>query len=261
MRGNFAWWDQLVGSLMPGHAATGSSPGQPGEIIVEDTRPPVHPAPRHQADPLGARGRVVQLRDERPRHRARAALDGRVHVRPGRQRDGLRPSDRLVQALRRAAAPSSPRSATSARTTTSRDFCSISWAASSTPPASRRATAAAPCGRNFEKVTLDDNTSAPFALDVAPDGRVFFTELVRGQIRVYDPQSPERQDRAHARRLLGRRGRPARHRARPRFRRQRLALRLLRARQAEQRRSVELLQPLAASPSTRARRSTRRPSS
>jgi PKD repeat protein len=40
---------------------------------------------------------------------------------------------------------------------------------------------------SFEKVTLDDNTSAPFALDVAPDGRVFFTELVRGQIRVYDP--------------------------------------------------------------------------
>ena len=42
---------------------------------------------------------------------------------------------------------------------------------------------------NFEKVTLDDNTSAPFALDVAPDGRVFFTELVRGQIRVYDPEN------------------------------------------------------------------------
>ena len=39
---------------------------------------------------------------------------------------------------------------------------------------------------NFEKVTLDDNTSAPFGLDVAPDGRVFFTELVRGQIRVVD---------------------------------------------------------------------------
>ena len=36
-------------------------------------------------------------------------------------------------------------------------------------------------------VTLDDDTSAPFALDVAPDGRVFFTELVRGEVRVYDP--------------------------------------------------------------------------
>ena len=42
---------------------------------------------------------------------------------------------------------------------------------------------------NFEKVALDENTSAPFALDVAPDGRVFFTELVRGQIRVYDPKT------------------------------------------------------------------------
>jgi glucose/arabinose dehydrogenase len=42
---------------------------------------------------------------------------------------------------------------------------------------------------SFEKVALDDNTSAPFALDVAPDGRVFFTELVRGQIRVWDPKT------------------------------------------------------------------------
>src|SRR5690606_31111883 len=41
----------------------------------------------------------------------------------------------------------------------------------------------------FERVPLDQNTSAPFAIDIAPDGRVFFTELVRGQIRVYDPQT------------------------------------------------------------------------
>ena len=29
MRGDFAWWDNLVGSLMPGHAATGTSPASP----------------------------------------------------------------------------------------------------------------------------------------------------------------------------------------------------------------------------------------
>ena len=40
---------------------------------------------------------------------------------------------------------------------------------------------------SFEKVALDENTSAPFAMDVADDGRVFYTELVRGQIRVWDP--------------------------------------------------------------------------
>jgi cytochrome c len=44
MRGNFQWWDDLVGSLMPGHAATGTSPGQPGEVIVEDR---THPSTKH----------------------------------------------------------------------------------------------------------------------------------------------------------------------------------------------------------------------
>ncbi|MGX7827565.1 ThuA domain-containing protein [Actinokineospora sp. 24-640] len=39
---------------------------------------------------------------------------------------------------------------------------------------------------SFEKVTLDDATKAPTSLDIAPDGRVFFTELL-GQIRVHDP--------------------------------------------------------------------------
>ena len=42
---------------------------------------------------------------------------------------------------------------------------------------------------NFERIPLDQNTSAPFAIDVADDGKVFYTELVRGQLRMYDPES------------------------------------------------------------------------
>ena len=42
---------------------------------------------------------------------------------------------------------------------------------------------------NFERIPLDQNTSAPFAIDVADDGKVFYTELVRGQLRMYDPKS------------------------------------------------------------------------
>ncbi|SMD21507.1 ThuA domain-containing protein [Kibdelosporangium aridum] len=38
----------------------------------------------------------------------------------------------------------------------------------------------------FEKVPLDTNTKAPTALTVAPDGRVYYTEIL-GQIKVYDP--------------------------------------------------------------------------
>src|SRR5699024_1482781 len=39
----------------------------------------------------------------------------------------------------------------------------------------------------YERIPLDENTSAPFGMDIADDGRVFFTELVRGQVQVYDP--------------------------------------------------------------------------
>nr|WP_052479143.1 ThuA domain-containing protein [Kibdelosporangium sp. MJ126-NF4]CEL22517.1 Cytochrome c551/c552 [Kibdelosporangium sp. MJ126-NF4]CTQ89373.1 Cytochrome c551/c552 [Kibdelosporangium sp. MJ126-NF4] len=38
----------------------------------------------------------------------------------------------------------------------------------------------------FEKVPLDTNTKAPTALTVAPDGRVYYTEIL-GQVKVYDP--------------------------------------------------------------------------
>ncbi|MEU3270998.1 ThuA domain-containing protein [Saccharomonospora sp. NPDC006951] len=40
----------------------------------------------------------------------------------------------------------------------------------------------------FEKVGLDTNTSAPTAMDITPDGRVFYTEIL-GQVRVYDPET------------------------------------------------------------------------
>jgi hypothetical protein len=33
-----------------------------------------------------------------------------------------------------------------------------------------------PAAGDFQKVTLDDNTSNPMELDIAPDGRVFYIE-------------------------------------------------------------------------------------
>jgi type 1 glutamine amidotransferase len=38
----------------------------------------------------------------------------------------------------------------------------------------------------FEKIPLDTNTKAPTALTVAPDGRVYYTEIL-GQVKVWDP--------------------------------------------------------------------------
>ena len=55
------------------------------------------------------------------------------------------------------------------------------------PRASPRGDCKAGDWENYDKVALDTNTSAPWGIAVAPDKRVFFTELVRGQVRVYDP--------------------------------------------------------------------------
>ena len=167
---------------------------------------------------------------ERPRQRPRAALDGRVDVRPGRQRHGLRPPDRVVQALRRrprlghrAGPLRRPlRRAAVPRTTSS--------AASSTRPASRPATAAArstPTSRRSRSTTTrarrSPSTSRPTA---ACSSRSSSAARSASTTR----QNGQRQDRAHARRLLRRRGRPARHHGRPGLRDQQLHLRLLRAR-------------------------------
>jgi hypothetical protein len=47
MRGNYTWWDNLIGALMPGHANTGTSPGPQASVIAEDQ---VHPSTKHLPD-------------------------------------------------------------------------------------------------------------------------------------------------------------------------------------------------------------------
>ncbi|MEV6367171.1 ThuA domain-containing protein [Micromonospora musae] len=186
MRGNYAWWDNMIGSLMPGHAATGSSPGLPGTVRVEDH---AHPSTSHlpqrwnRADEwynyaLNVRGdaHVLATMDEttynpganamgydhpiswcKPYDGGRAWMTGMGHF--GAHYTG---EPQLVQHM----------------------VGGVKWAAG---------LAQGDCGGTtwdkFERVPLDQNTSAPYAMDVAPDGRVFYTELVRGEIRVYDPRT------------------------------------------------------------------------
>jgi cytochrome c len=49
---------------------------------------------------------------------------------------------------------------------------------------------ATPGPEDFEKVTIDDDTQNPFELDVAQDGRVFFTER-DGAVRVWSPDTQQ----------------------------------------------------------------------
>ena len=186
MRGNYTWWDTMIGSLMPGHAATGTSPGLPGTVRVEDR---THPSTQHlplrwnRADEwynfsTNVRGTAHVL----------ATMDETTYD-PGGNRMGYdhpiswcKPYDggrAWVTAMGHFGAHYTQETGL-----VQHILGGVKWAAG---------LEAGDCGGTkwdqFERVPLDQNTSAPYAIDVAPDGRVFFTELVRGQIRVYDPEA------------------------------------------------------------------------
>ena len=52
------------------------------------------------------------------------------------------------------------------------------------------ADAQAPVAGDFQKVTLDDNTSNPMELDIAPDGRVFYIER-DGRLMIWKPNTQQ----------------------------------------------------------------------
>ena len=186
MRGNYKWWDDLVGTLMPGHAATGNSPGLQGQVIVEDK---AHPSTKHLPGSRWTRSDEWYNFSTNVRGNAHVLLTmDESSYDPGGNRMGY---DHPISWCK-------PYDGGRAWVTGMGHFGAhftepallahivggVKWAAGVEP---------GDCGgtinSNFEKVALDENTSAPFALDVAPDGRVFFTELVRGQIRIYDPKT------------------------------------------------------------------------
>ncbi|MBY5163860.1 ThuA domain-containing protein [Salsipaludibacter albus] len=184
MRGDYAWWDDLVGTLMPGHAATGTSPGQPGTVLVEDR---VHPSTEHLPQDW-ARADEWYNYDVNVRGDAHvlATMDESTYD-PGGNAMGYDHPISWCKPYDGGRAWLTGMGHFGAHYTDEPDFVQhivggVEWAAG---------LAEGDCGgtdwSEYERVTLDSNTSAPFAMDVAADGRVFFTELVRGQIRVYDP--------------------------------------------------------------------------
>ncbi len=186
MRGNYTWWDEMIGALMPGHAATGASPGLPGTVRVEDR---THPSTRH-----------LPLRWNRADewYNYSANVRGEAHVlatmdestyEPGSNRMGYDHPISWCKPYDGGRAWMTGMGHFGAHYTQETGLVQhilggVKWAAG---------LEAGDCGgtvwEQFERVPLDQNTSAPYAIDVAPDGRVFFTELVRGQIRVYDPRA------------------------------------------------------------------------
>jgi cytochrome c len=184
MRGGYDWWDELIGSLMPAHAATGQDPGLDATVQVEDA---VHPSTSHlesweweRADEwynfsTNVRGdaHVLLTMDETTYDPGGEAMGYDHPISWCKGYDGGRA---WVTAMGHFG------SHYSEPDLIDHLYGGVQWAAGA---------ADGDCGGtdwdSYDKVSLDSNTSAPFAMDVAPDGRVFFTEVVRGQIRVFDP--------------------------------------------------------------------------
>lgn len=186
MRGNYQWWDELVGSLMPGHAATGTSPGQPGTVQIEDDS---HPSTEHLPQRWDRADEWYNFsHNVRGDAHVLATMDETTYD-PGENAMGYDHPISWCKPYDGGRAWVTAMGHFGAHYTDEPDFVQhivggVQWAAG---------LAEGDCGGTmwdqFERVPLDQNTSAPFAIDIAPDGRVFFTELVRGQIRVYDPQT------------------------------------------------------------------------
>ncbi|HEX5542899.1 MAG TPA: ThuA domain-containing protein [Micromonospora sp.] len=186
MRGSYQWWDNLVGSLMPGHAATGSSPGLRGTVRVEDQ---THASTTHLPQ-RWERGDEWYNFSTNVRGSAHvlATMDETTYA-PGSNAMGYDHPISWCKPYDGGRAWVTAMGHFGAHYTQEPDFVQhivggVQWAAGQVE---------SDCGGTiwgeFEKVPLDQNTSAPFAMDVASDGRVFFTELVRGEIRVYNPKT------------------------------------------------------------------------
>lgn len=186
MRGDYEWWDNLVGTLMPGHADSSPPDGLEATVQVEDS---THPSTEH------LEGFEWVRHDEWYNYSTNVRGDAHVLLSidettydPGPNAMGY---DHPISWCK-------PYDGGRAFATALGHFPShydepeviqhmvggIEWAAGTAP---------GDCGGtvwdSYEKVALDTDTSAPFGMDVAPDGRVFYTELVRGEIRVFDPET------------------------------------------------------------------------
>ncbi|MGW9419649.1 ThuA domain-containing protein [Cellulosimicrobium funkei] len=186
MRGSYQWWDDMIGALMPGHAATGNSPGLPGTVRVEDR---THPSTEHLSQRWTRADEWYNFSaNVRGSAHVLATMDETTYDAGGNKMGYDHPIS-WCKPYDGGRAWMTGMGHFGAHYTQEPDFVQhvvggVQWAAGLVE---------GDCGGtdwgSFEKVALDSNTSAPFGMDVAPDGRVFYTELVRGQVRVYDPRT------------------------------------------------------------------------
>ena len=241
MRGNFAWWDNLVGALMPGHAATGTSArASPREVIVEDR---AHPSTKHLGDTRWMRSDEWYNFNTNVRGNAHVllAMDETTYA-PGGNAQGY---DHPISWCK-------PYDGGRAWVTALGHF-GAHYDEPAVPPAHRRRRpvrgrhGARRLRRHDQRHLREGHARRQHERAVRARRRARRPRLLhragpRPGPRL-QPGRRERQDGAHARRLLRRRGRPARHHRRPGLRDEPVHLRLLRAPVGGQQQPRQLVQP------------------
>ncbi|GAA5113650.1 hypothetical protein GCM10023339_18310 [Alloalcanivorax gelatiniphagus] len=186
MRGNYPWWDTMVGALMPGHSAADI----PGVVRNEDV---THPSTEH----FQGTDKVSRWLRNDEWYNFNRNVRGEAHVLQTMDESTYNPGGN-AQGYDHPITWCKPYDGGRFWTTALGHFPKnydepelmqqivggVKYVAG---------LAEGDCGgtvwSNYERIPLDQNTSAPYAIDVADDGKVFYTELVRGQLRMYDPET------------------------------------------------------------------------
>ncbi|MGF9753812.1 ThuA domain-containing protein [Microvirga sp. 0TCS3.31] len=186
MRGNYPWWDTMIGALMPGHSAADI----PGVVRNEDV---THPSTKH----FQGTDKVSRWLRNDEWYNFNRNVRGEAHVLQTMDESTYNPGGN-AQGYDHPITWCKPYDGGRFWSTALGHFPKnydepefmqqivggVEYVAG---------LADGDCGgtvwSNYERIPLDQNTSAPFAIDVADDGKVFYTELVRGQLRMYDPTS------------------------------------------------------------------------
>jgi glucose/arabinose dehydrogenase/PKD repeat protein/type 1 glutamine amidotransferase len=186
MRGSYPWWDDMIGALMPGHSAQDI----PAVVRNEDV---THPSTEHFA----GTDKVTRWMRNDEWYNFNRNVRGEAHVLQTMDESTYNPGSN-AQGYDHPISWCKPYDGGRFWTTAlghfpknydEPEFMDMIIGGVKYVAGLEEGDCGGTVWSNYERIPLDQNTSAPFAIDVADDGKVFYTELVRGQLRMYDPES------------------------------------------------------------------------
>ncbi|NYE36076.1 glucose/arabinose dehydrogenase/PKD repeat protein/type 1 glutamine amidotransferase [Nocardioides cavernae] len=186
MRGNYPWWDNMIGALMPGHSAADI----PAVVRNEDV---THPSTDHFA----GTDKVSRWMRNDEWYNFNRNVRGEAHVLQTMDESTYNPGGN-AQGYDHPITWCKPYDGGRFWSTAlghfpknydEPEFMEMIVGGVKYVAGLEEGDCGGTVWDSYERIPLDQNTSAPYAIDVADDGKVFYTELVRGQLRMYDPES------------------------------------------------------------------------